>query len=250
MIRLVRAEARKLRTTRTFYAIVIGALAIIASGTTSLSLAGSFSLGDQPARQVLAVAGIAQTFALILGVLAVTNEFRHGTITSALLVTPKRTPVLVAKLVTLAIGGLVFGLIAFGGAAAITMSILHERHVVTHVTTGNVVAIVIGGTLATGLFAALGVGIGAVIRNQVGSIIAALALLYVIEPILTILPGISNAAQTYGLGGISSAASGTTPLHATAHILSQAPAVLVLAVYAAVLLVAGTGILRVRDVTE
>jgi ABC-2 type transport system permease protein len=250
MIRLIRAEARKLRTTRTFYAMVIGALAIIAVGTTSLSLAGSFNLGDQPVRQILSVAGVAMTFALILGVLAVTTEFRHGTITSALLVTPKRTPVLVAKLVTLVIGGLLFGLIAFGGAAAITMSILTARHVVTHVTTGNVVAIVIGGGLATALFAALGVGIGAVVRNQVGSIIAALALLYVIEPVLTILPGISHAVQTYGLDGLSSAASASTPLESTAHVLSQAPALLLLAAYAAVFLFGGTGVLRARDVTE
>lgn len=250
MIRLIRAEARKLRTTRTFYTMVIGAIALIAIGTTTLAMVGSFSPGDHPARQILAVAGVAQTFALVLGVLAVTNEFRHGTITSVLLITPKRTPVLVAKLVTLAIGGLIFGLLAFGGAAAITLPVLSLRHVSTQVDGANVAAIIIGGTVATGLFAALGVGIGAVIRNQVGAIIAALAVIYAVEPVLTILPGIGNAVQTYGFGGVSSAASGTTPLHASAHILSQGPAIAVLAAYAAVFFVGGAGMLRTRDITE
>jgi len=87
-----------------------------------------------------------------------------------------------------------------------------------------------------------------VVRNQVGAIIAGLALIYVIEPILTILPGIGNAAQTYGLGGLSSAASGTTPLHAGAHILAQMPAALLLAAYALAFLVAGAALLRRRDV--
>ena len=249
MNRLIRAEALKLRSTRTFCAVTLGALALIAIATTTLSAASTFHPGDNPARQTLAVAGVAQTFALVLGVLAVTNEFRHGTITSALLITPKRTPLLTAKLVTLAIAGLTFGLLAFGGAAAITLPVLSLRHVATHVDGANVAAIIIGGTVATALFAALGVGVGAIIRNQAGAIIAALAVIYVVEPVLTILPGIGNSAQTYGLGGLASAASAPPRCTQPAHILAQTPAALLLAAYALVLLAAGGALLLRRDIT-
>src|ERR1700685_4036179 len=101
MNRLIRAEARKLHTTRTFWAITLGTLALIAVAATATSAASRFTPGDHPALQVFTLAGLAQTFALILGVLAVTSEFRHGTITTTLLITPRRTPLLAAKLITL-----------------------------------------------------------------------------------------------------------------------------------------------------
>lgn len=250
MTRLIRSEAFKLRSVRTFYALTLGALVIIAIGTVALAAAAHFSLGTQPVRQILAVAGVAQTFALILGVLAVTGEFRHGTITAAVLITPKRVPLLLAKVVTMLAAGLIFGLIAFGGAVSILLPIMSARGVPTHMSGGAIVAIVAGGTVATALFGALGVGIGSILRNQVGSIIAALAILYAIEPILTVLPGVGNGVQTYGFGGLSSATSGTTPLHSTAHILSQVPAGLVLTGYAAVFLLIGAVLLQRRDIAE
>ncbi len=250
MNRLIYAEALKLRSTRSFYLITLGALALILITIAILSTAGSFKPGDQPVRLTLAVVGVVQTLALVLGVLSVTGEFRYGTITPALLITPKRIPLLVAKLVTLVLAGFAFGLLAFGVAAAIVLPVLAQRGVASQVDGAQIAGIIIGGTVATGLFAALGIGIGAIVRNQAGAIIAALLILYAIEPLLTILPGIGNAVQTYGFGGLSSAASGTTPLHATAHILGQAPAGLALAGYAAVFLFAGAVLLRRRDITE
>jgi ABC-2 type transport system permease protein len=248
MNRLIHAEALKLRSTRTFYAVTLGALALIVVAVTAMSAANSFHTGDSPARETLAIAGLAQTFALVLGVLAVTGEFRHGTISSALLITPKRTPVLTSKLITLSLAGLVFGLVAFGCATAIVMPVLSLRGVASQVDATDIIAIIAGGTVATALFAALGVGVGTVVRNQAGAIIAAFALVYVIEPILTILPGVGNAAQTFGLGGLASAASRTTPLHAGAHILAQGSAVLLLAAYALAFLAAGAALLRRRDI--
>jgi len=109
MTGLIRAEVLKLRTTRTFWAITLGALALVAIAAAAISAASRFTPGDHPAQQALAVAGPANTFALVLGVLAVTSEYRHGTITPALLITPRRTRLLVAKLITLTVGGLVLG---------------------------------------------------------------------------------------------------------------------------------------------
>src|ERR1700722_8924556 len=182
MIRLIHAEAIKLRSTRTFYLITFGALVMIA------------------------IAAFGQTFGIVLGVMAVTGEFRHRTITAALLITPKRARLIVAKTVVVFLAGLAFGLVAFAGTVAIVLPILSARHIASDVSGTQIAEIITGGTLVTAVLAAFGVGVGTVIRDQAGAIIATLALLFAIEPLLTILPGVGNVVQTYGVAGLSSAA--------------------------------------------
>jgi len=248
MTRLIRAEVVKLRSIRTYRLLALGALALIAAGVTATSLTASHTGGADPARATLALAGLAQTFALIAGALAVTTEFRHKTITQAVLITPRRTPLLTAKAGTLTVAGLAFGLLATGAAAAITLPVLGSRHIASHVDAAQLAAIVAGGAVATALAAALGVGAGAVIRNQVGAVVTVLGLLYVAEPLLGFIPHAGAAVQTYGLGGLASGATATTGFPTSAHLLGQIPAALVLAAYALVFLVAGAVLLRRRDI--
>ena len=249
MTSLIRAEAVKLGTTRTFWLLAAGALALIAVAVTATAAATSFTSGGNPVRATLALTGLAQTFALVAGTLAVTSEFRHKTIIQAVLITPRRTPLLAAKLITLTATGLAFGLLATGGATAIAMPILAARHLASQAGGAQLAAIIAGGAVATALFAALGVGIGTVIRNQVGSIIAILGLLYVIEPLLGFIPGIGSSVQKFGLGGLSSGASGTAGFPASTHLLGQVPAALTLAACALAVLLAGAILLRRRDIT-
>ena len=248
MTRLIRAEVVKLRSIRTFRLLALGALALIAAGVTATSLTASHTGGADPARATLALAGLAQTFALIAGALAVTTEFRHKTITQAVLITPRRTPLLAAKAGTLTVAGLAFGLLASGAAVAITLPVLASRHIASHIDAAQLAAIVAGGAVATALAAALGVGAGAVIRNQVGAVVTVLGLLYVAEPLLGFIPHAGAAVQTYGLGGLASGATATTGFPTSAHLLGQIPAALVLAAYALVFLVAGAVLLRRRDI--
>ena len=248
MTRLIRAEVVKLGSIRTYRLLALGALALIAAGVTATSLTTSHTGGANPARATLALAGLAQTFALIAGALAVTTEFRHKTITQAVLITPRRTPLLTAKAGTLTVAGLAFGLLATGAAAAIALPVLASRHITSHVDAAQLAAIIAGGAVATALAGALGVGAGAVIRNQVGAVVTVLGLLYVAEPLLGFVPHAGAAVQTYGLGGLASGATATTGFPTSAHLLGQIPAALVLAAYALVFLVAGAVLLRRRDI--
>jgi ABC-2 type transport system permease protein len=230
MTRQVTAELFKLRTTRTFYGVIAGALGLV------LVI-------------VLGISGFAQVFALVLGILALTSEFRHGTITPSLLVVPGRVRLTLAKLgASLAIG-LALGLAATGLTAAIGAAILDARGIDTGLTGSQVTKMIVGGTIATALYAALGVGVGALVRNQVGAIVGTLVYLFVLENLLQIVKPLRDVLAEYGFGGVGLGLTGTGEAGADHPPLGQVSAGLVLAGYCAIFLIAGIAMMRRRDVT-
>jgi ABC-2 type transport system permease protein len=248
--RLIGSEIFKLRTTRTFLGVTLGALALVLIISLIASLAGSFGPSDRaPGIDLLGIAGIVTLFTLVLGVLAVSTEYRHGTITPSLLVVPDRSRLVVAKLVAHFLAGLIIGALAYCMCAVIVLPILSSRGVETGLHGSDLVKILVGGTVCAALFAALGVGVGALVRNQVGAIVGSLAYVFVIEPLVGIIPGIDDAVAKYGLGGLSNALQDTSTDDST-DLLGQVPAGLLLAAYALVFLVVGIYFMRRRDVTS
>jgi ABC-2 type transport system permease protein len=247
MTRLVAAELLKLRSTRTGIAL-IGSVVVL---TALISILASVATSDfrVDLRDYLGIAGFAALFALVLGILAVTTEFRHGTITPALVAVPRRDRLVAAKLAAHLLAGMVLGLSAIAVCAALVLLILDARGVDTDLGGGDLARIVIGQTAGAGLWAALGVGLGAVVRNQVGAIVGALAWVFAIENLLTIIPGIGDTVRKYGLNGVSSAL-GNLQTANTGDLLGQVPGGLMLAAYAAVFVVAGALVLRRVDVTS
>jgi ABC-2 type transport system permease protein len=250
MRHLIAAEFLKLRTTRTSLALIgsVVGLVVLLSLLTSL-------LGDPPSEEFtvtdrLGFTGLAQAFALVLGILAVTTEFRHGTITPTLIVTPDKTRLVLAKLVSHVAAGLLLGLLAVGLGLAIVLLSLSARGFDSGLAGGEAAKIVVGQTIAAGLWAALGVGLGALVRNQVGAIVGALLWTFLGESLLTLLPaGIGDAVQKYGAGGASNAL-GNLESQSTGDLLSQVGGGLLLAAYALVFVVAGILALRGRDITS
>ncbi len=155
MTRLLSAEIFKLRTTRTFYGLVGGSLALVLTIVILVTALVNFSPSDRPLTDMMGVAGFVQVFALMLGILSITTEFRHGTITPSLLVVPDRVRLVLAKLGASIAVGLALGLVATVLVALIVKGIGGLRDLDT---SGDVVPLIIGGTIATGLYAALGVG--------------------------------------------------------------------------------------------
>lgn len=250
MTRLINAEFLKLRSTRTTLALVGSVLALIVLISILATFTGDPDEDNFSAKDLLGIAGFAQAFALVLGILAVTTEFRHGTITPTLIAAPDKTKLVVAKLIATVAAGLLLGVLAIGLCAAIVLLGLGARDIDTGVDGGEVTRIVIGVTLATGLWAALGVGLGALVRNQVGAIVGALIFTFVGEPLLGIIPaGIGDAIQKYGPSGASNAL-GNLQTENTGDVLNQVPGGLLLLAYAAVFVVAGILALRRRDITS
>jgi ABC-2 type transport system permease protein len=243
MIRQFGAEIFKLRTTRTFYGLVGGSLAIVLVVVILVTALVNFSVNDHPLTDMMGFASFVQVFALMLGILSVTTEFRHGTITPSLLVVPDRVRLVLAKLGASAMIGLALGLAATVLVALIVKGIGGARDLNTE---GDVIPLIVGGTLATGLFAALGVGIGSVMRNQVGAIIGSLVYLFVLENLLQIIPGLDDVLRKYGIGGVSGGLFGANDSN---DLLGQVPAGLLFALYCAIFIAVGITLMRQRDIT-
>ena len=179
MTRLVKAELLKLRTTRTARTL----LALAAAGTAALvalvlllaGRPGQPELGADALRQLVLVPAQPLTLAaLVLGILGMAGEFRHGTATSTFLVTPVRGRVVAAKLAAAAATGLAMALVASAAVFAVGLPWLKAKGIEVAVADAGLLARVAGLAVAVALFAMLGVGLAALLRNQVAAVIVGL----------------------------------------------------------------------------
>jgi ABC-2 type transport system permease protein len=113
MRQLVAAESLKLRTVRaplTVLAVGFAAvLALLAPALLNAGKVGAPSLGTTAnLRQILVAPGAGGLFLLVVGVLSTSGELRHHTATGVFLVTPRRTRVVAAKVLALALSALAF----------------------------------------------------------------------------------------------------------------------------------------------
>lgn len=106
---------------------------------------------------VLSTAAYAQLSALVVGVLAVTSERRHGTLTATLLQTPHRLRLICAKAVAAALAGLLTGLLSL---AVVLLVATAAGAVRAPLVNADVVLAALGQLLAYPLYALLGVAVG------------------------------------------------------------------------------------------
>lgn len=185
MTGLVAAELLKLRTIRGTWGYILTAV-----GLAALVTAGTIGSGSQQDRLgegfqsqlVRDAAGATTILAILLGIALVTNEFRHGTITPALLVTPHRVRLLAAKLLAATATGMALALIALFVIAAIAVVWLGLIEVPLQFGDAAGAA---GQILVAALIAgALGAAYGGLIHAQVPALVGALVWLLVAEPLL------------------------------------------------------------------
>jgi ABC-2 type transport system permease protein len=187
VIDLLLAELLKLRTTRMVYGLLGALLLIVAIATIAAIIdqpAGELA-GENDQAELFGTAATGIIFVLLLGVMLMSGEFRHGTITQTFLITPNRWKVLAAKLVAGAVLGLAFGAAAEIFAFVLTVPLLELKGV--ELNLGNdATSLVIGTIVTTTICGMLGVALGSVIRNQVVAIVVVFAALLIIEPIITL----------------------------------------------------------------
>jgi ABC-type transport system involved in multi-copper enzyme maturation permease subunit len=206
----LRSELLKVRTTRTVSVLLAAALALAILGVLveGLSVTVATLSTEDTQRSLVGDYGASNgpLLAAFAGLLLVTGEFRYGTIRPTLLFEPRRRVVLAAKLVAAALVGGVFGLacvvVSFGAGVAV----LAVRDVPWALTGAHAVVLAVGPVAAAALTATIGVAIGALVRNQVGAIVALVVYAFVVEGLVfAAVPAIGRylpAAASSALGGI------------------------------------------------
>jgi len=207
-MRLFASELLKIRTApRTVLGLLLAELAIVGIGTASV-IDGSDESGvpegfegfrPRLERDLIDVTSSSLLFALLLGVLVITWEYRHGTITQTFLSTPVRDRVIAVK-------ALVAGLV---GAALVVPALLLML-VIAEIWVGNRLDFTGEDVeragrifLASAIVAILGMEIGAITGRQLGAIVVALAWAIFAEPALGFWASIEDYLPLHAIfGGI------------------------------------------------
>ncbi|HEX4128041.1 MAG TPA: hypothetical protein VHX67_10720 [Acidimicrobiales bacterium] len=182
----IRAELLKLRSTRTTIALIVGMIALILLVTllTGLLSHPSGLMGKENQRELLSTSSLAGVFAALAGVLLVTSEYRFGTIRPTILFNPVRSHVLAAKAIAGALAGIAFGILAEAIDWAVGYATLDGRGITVVISSGDILLLTLGGLAGAVLWGAIGAGLGAIIHNQVGAVIALLAWGLVVDNLL------------------------------------------------------------------
>jgi ABC-2 type transport system permease protein len=239
----LRSEFYKLHSTWTVAGLVAAMLALIVLAVLMhVSTVKDLTTLDRQ-RGIMIGAGenIGALFAALAGALSITSEIRHGTIRPTLLVTPRRGRVVAAKIVTAALTGLVFGLLATGAAAGVGSLVLASRGVTIRIGGGDYAQLLAGGAAAAALWAVIGLGAGAVVRSQVPTVVGLLAwVLFVENVVLGDVPAIAKFAP----GALGQGLAGSD---ATGVLHTPALAAALLALWTAAAAVAGRAATTRRD---
>ncbi len=126
---------------------------------------------------------VPMVFVALLGGVAVTQEFRYGTVTSTYLTEPRRHRVLMAKIGALVVASLLTTAVTLSVAGPVAVALISTRGGHLHVGT-RFWQTVAGCAIVMLLYAVVGALIGALVRNQVAFVVAALAWMLAVEHLL------------------------------------------------------------------
>ena len=252
MTRLIRSELSKLSTVRSTW-LVFGLVAVFSGLTVGGMLLLSENMGPgaiaDPAFQMeMLLPTEVSLFALLLGTVIATSEFRHGTIISSVLTTPSRWKILPAKAVAAALAGLAMTAIAVVINAAVGLPWLAVVGESYAFDTGRVAALAGLAGLNAALIAVLGVGVGALLRNQVAAIVAVVVVTMVVSPLLMGLAPDIGWYSPVGLENVLTSGTGILEVAGLDAPFGAPTAAALLGAYAAAALAAGGAVLTKRDV--
>jgi ABC-2 type transport system permease protein len=238
------SELRKMRSTRTNLGLLAGMVGLILLTVLINGLvldANELATSDDQ-HNLLSAGTSAGLFAALIGVMAITSEFRHGTIRPTFVVTPRRTQVVLAKVLASLLMGILFGIAAIALSCGLGYGILAARGIPLELGTNHILLLVLATPLMTALWAELGVGLGAIDRNQVLAVIGLIVWTLVVENILyQLLPAVGR----FTLFGVSDALTAGV----IEHVLPPLAGGLLLAGYVAAFVAAGALLVARRDVT-
>jgi ABC-2 type transport system permease protein len=208
MGRLVRAEWTKLLTTRVWIGLLLGSCLLVgAFAALFTAFAGNDDSGIAPVgtpayeQLALAVSANATILFIVLGIIGTTQEYRHRTATPTFLASPHRGRVVIAKLVAYALAAIPMALLVIA-VDVLVVSLYAGAKGTAPSLSGDNLRVLGGAWAALVVYTVIGVGVGALLRNQVGAIVGALVYLFVVEQVIRSIPATSGAYKWMPGGGL------------------------------------------------
>lgn len=195
------SEYRKFFSTRMWWILLLAMAAYMAflAGTFGFTMhlaseqAADAGADGSTSPEMLAktIYGLSATlgyvFPVIVGSLSVTGEFRHKTITPTLLAEPRRTVVLLAKFLGSVPLGLLYGVVGTATTVGVGAGVIAITGADTHLDDPTVLRTIALSVLAGVLWAMVGVGLGALLPQQVLAIVLLLVFTQFVEPMFRLL---------------------------------------------------------------
>ena len=265
----VKAEFRKFFSTRMWWGMAVGVFlaGALFAVLFALVVAGSHQeqgpggggpslpgLDNTTMVSTVYTAGLSLAYllTLVVGVMSIGSEYRHKTITSTFLSTPKRVRVMVAKVTSLLGIGVFYGLVFLLGSVGVGGATIAIKGFSPFPEAGPIARALALSLLVLGLWSLLGLGAGILIPNQVAAILIAVGAAWIVEPLAGILLSLVSWGKDvvpYMPSQATSAMVGQINTSSSTHLLSWWAGALVLVAYAAVLAGIGSILTVRRDVT-
>jgi ABC-2 type transport system permease protein len=240
MTRALRAELIKLRTTRTFVALVGAALGLSLL-VAVLIAALSKRITAEDARSIVGGTDTSALFILLLGAIGIAGEWRHRTIASSVLAVPDRLRLLAAKVVSYAAAGVVLSLVVNVVVMAVVSLVLSSRGMDT-LSVSDLADVLWRNLLIAAFFGAVGVCVGALVRNPAGAIVLLLVVQFVVDPALF---GLAHDVWRFSpMGGVP---AGVNRVGRDADPVELGVAIALMAAWIAVLYTAAAAMFTRRD---
>jgi ABC-type transport system involved in multi-copper enzyme maturation permease subunit len=204
-LRVIRSEWTKLRSVRsTRWALFTGVLATIGIAALACAIAGHHYAQMRPEEQAnfhplevnLAGVQLAQLAIGVLGVLVITAEYSTGMIRSSFTAVPKRLPVLWGKAIVYGLTLLALMIPSVLVAFVVGEALFSRHHINIPFSHPGVARAVIGAGLYLTVVGLFGLGLGAIFRNTAGGISAFAAIMFVLPPLMNVLPSSWNHAAS------------------------------------------------------
>ena len=244
-VRIVRAELRKLTSTKmplAFLAVFVAigaATAFAVAFGTDMDGSKTFISTAADQQSLMAFAANALMIAGLFGAIAVAREFGHGTVVLTFLTTPTRSRAVLAQLAAAFIAGSVLGLVGAAVSAGSVAAGLPATEYGFMVSAADLTRVLAASTLAGGAGAVLGAGIGALVRNTGGAVTGTIVLLLILPPLAVQMASETASWVPDTLANVVSGVDGT---------VSVVAAVAGIAVWALVPAAAGLAAVVRRDV--
>jgi len=265
----VKAEFRKFFSTRMWWGMAVGVFlaGALFAVLFALVVAGSRQQGgpggggprlpgldntEMVSTVYTAGLSIAYLLTLVVGVMSIGSEYRHKTITSTFLSTPKRVRVMVAKVTSLLGIGVFYGLVFLVGSVGVGGATIAIKGFSPFPEVEPIARALALSLLVLGLWSLLGLGAGILIPNQVAAILIAVGAAFIVEPLAGFLLSLVSWGEKivpYMPSQATAAMVGQINTSSTVKPLSWWAGALVLVAYAAVLAGIGSILTVRRDVT-